>query len=429
MGLRGFPTRCKLICAMAERVLIIDDSKETRDFLIGHILEPKGFQVLAAANGLMGLEIAISERPDLMITDQQMPQLTGLELLQKLRERQIDIPAILMAERGSEETAVAAFRLGIRDYIVKPIDAEEMSASIDNALRENRLERERDQLVDQLMGSNTQLQRRAQELNVLYGVGKSVSSSLDLEEVLHRVVEAAVYVVGAEEGSLMLLDEERSELYIRASKNLDSRAQSVRKRVTDSLAGRVLQTMRAVAIGNDSPTERTHTALLVKSLIYVPLILQDEAIGVLGVMNYMHDSSFDSDDTRALSALGGYATIAINNANMYHDIARERNILSAVVNENDDPVFVIDDRNRLLLLNSSARNLFALDEVNLAELPITQLIQNEQLLDFMIHNGDEGQHHERTINLSNGYNYHARLTVIAGGTRFVLLRRIEATAE
>ena len=74
-------------------------------------------------------------------------------------------------------------------------------------------------------------------------------------------------------------------------------------------------------------------------------------------------------------------------------------------------------------------NLFALDEVNLAELPITQLIQNEQLLDFMIHNGDEGQHHERTINLSNGYNYHARLTVIAGGTRFVLLRRIEATAE
>ena len=70
----------------------------------------------------------------------------------------------------------------------------------------------------------------------------------------------------------------------------------------------------------------------------------------------MHDSSFDSDDTRALSALGGYATIAINNANMYHDIARERNILSAVVNENDDPVFVIDDRNRLLLLNSSAKS-------------------------------------------------------------------------
>jgi two-component system, NtrC family, sensor kinase len=410
---------------MAELVLVVDDSIETRDFLISHILEPKGFQVLAASNGLMGLEIAISERPDLMITDQQMPQLTGLELLQNLRERQIEIPAILMTGRGSEETAVAAFRLGIRDYIIKPIDAEEMSESIDNALRENRLQKERDQLVDQLMSSNSQLQRRAQELNVLYDVGKSVSSSLDLEEVLHRVVEAAVHVVGAEEGSLMLLDRERSELYIRASWNLDSKAQSVRKRVTDSLAGRVLQTKRAVAIGNDSPTERTHTALLVKSLIYVPLVLQGEAIGVLGVMNYMHDNSFDSDDTRALSALGGYATIAINNANMYHEIARERNILSAVVDKNDDPVFVLDNRNRLMLLNSSAKNLLGSEELNLTEQPITQLIKNDQLLEFMIRNGDEGHYHEEMINLDSENHFRAQLSVFAGGTRYVLLRRLD----
>jgi len=410
---------------MIERVLVVDDSKEIREFLIERILEPKGFQALVAANGLMGLEIAISEMPDLMIIDQQMPQLSGLQLLQKLHERQIDIPAILMTGRGSEETAVAAFRLGIRDYIVKPIDAEEMSESIDNALRENRLQKERDQLVDQLMGSNSQLQRRAQELNVLYDVGKSVSSSLDLEEVLHRVVDAAVYVVGAEEGSLMLLDKERSELYIRASKNLDSAAQSVRKRVTDSLAGRVLQSRRPVSIGNDSPTERTHTALLVKSLIYVPLILHNEAIGVLGVMNYMHDSSFDSNDTRALSALGGYATIAINNANMYHEIARERNVLSAVVNENDDPVFVINDRDHLLLLNSAANTLLGQQVGGLTDRPISQIIRNEQLLAFMIRNGGQGQHYEQVLSLDNGYDYHARLTVITGGTRYVLLRRIE----
>ncbi len=408
---------------MTERVLVIDNSKETRDFLIERMLEPKGFEVLVASNGLMGLEIAISERPDLMIIDQQIPQLTGLQLLKSLRERQIDIPAILMTGLGSEETAVSAFRLGFRDYIIKPIDVEEMSDSIDNALRENRLEKERDQLVDQLMGSNSQLQRRAQELNVLYGVGKEVSSSLNLEEVLHRVVDAAVYVVGAEEGSLMLLDKDRSELYIRASKNLDSDAQSVRKRVTDSLAGRVLQTRRPVAIGNNSPTERTHTALLVKSLIYVPLVLHDEAIGVLGVMNYMHDSSFDSDDTRALSALGGYATIAINNANIYQEIARERNILSAVVDGNDDPVFVIDDLDRMQLLNSAARNLLDLGEENIIEQPISKIVQNEQLLDFMIRNGEEGQHHEQTLSLGNGYEYHARLTVLAGGTRFVLLHR------
>jgi two-component system, NtrC family, sensor kinase len=315
---------------MYERVLIVDDSEEIRDFLSEYVLKPKGFEVLTAPNGLMGLEMAIAKEPDLMIVDQQMPRLNGLEVLQKLRERDLAIPAILMTAHGSEDTAVAAFRLGIRDYIVKPIDIDEISDSVDRALRESRLQRERDQLVQQLMESNSQLQRRAQELNVLYGVGKSVASSLDLEEVLHRVVEAAVYVVGAEEGSLMLLDEERGELYIRASKNLDSKAKSMRKRVTDSLAGKVLQTKRAIAIGSDSQWKRTHTALLVKSLIYVPLVLQNKPIGVLGVANRVKETSFDSNDTRALSALARYATIAINNANIFRENQLERNTLSAV---------------------------------------------------------------------------------------------------
>jgi two-component system NtrC family sensor kinase len=409
---------------MSERVLVIDDNKEIRDFLAEYILEPRGFEVLSAVDGLMGLEMAITERPDLMITDQQMPQLTGLQVLHKLRERDVDIPAILMTGRGSEETAVAAFRLGIRDYIIKPIDAEELSESIENALRESRLQRERDQLVDQLMGSNSQLQRRAQELNVLYDVGKSVSSSLDLEEVLHRVVEAAVYVVGAEEGSLMLLDEERGELYIRASKNLDSKAQTMRRRVTDSLAGKVLQSQQAVSIGNDSPTERTHTALLVKSLIYVPLIWQEKAIGVLGVMNYFHESSFDRNDTRALAALAGYATIAINNANMFNEIERERNMLGAVVDQNDNPVIVVDTTQRLMLINSAARNTFGVLPEDAIGQPISRFIQDPQLLDFIAEDGSEDRLREKTIAISDGQLYVAQLTIIGGGSHFVTLRKL-----
>jgi GAF domain-containing protein len=274
------------------------------------------------------------------------------------------------------------------------------------------------------MGSNSQLQRRAQELNVLYDVGKSVSSSLDLEEVLHRVVEAAVYVVGAEEGSLMLLDEDRGELYIRASKNVDSKAQSVRKRVTDSLAGTVLQSKQAVAIGSDSPTERKHTALLVKSLIYVPLILQDKAIGVLGVVNYFQESSFDRNDTRALAALGGYATIAINNANMFKEIERERNILSAIVDQNDNPVIVVDADQRLLLINSAAQNIFELSPGNAIGQPISQFVRNRQLLGFIAGNGDDDRQHETTITTLDGQSFDARLTGIAGGSCFVSLRRL-----
>ena len=409
---------------MYERVLIIDDSQEIRDFLSDYILKPKGFEVLTASNGLMGLEMAIAKEPDLMIVDQQMPRLTGLEVLEKLQERGIEIPAILATAHGSEETAVQAFRLGIRDYVIKPFDADEISESVDRALRESRLQRERDQLVQQLMESNSQLQRRAQELNVLYGVGKSVASSLDLEEVLHRVVEAAVYVVGAEEGSLMLLDEEQGELYTRASKNMDSKAQSMRKRVNDSLAGKVLQTKRAIAIGNDSQWKRTHTALLVKSLIYVPLVLQNKPIGVLGVTNHLKETSFDSNDTRALSALGGYATIAINNANIYSQIEREQRTLSAIVEKTADPILVLDENNTLVLVNASGRTAFGLEGTHLAGQPVTELIKDQAALDFITQEETEQLQMKTELDCADGQRYEAELTLIEGGIRSVLMQAI-----
>ncbi len=404
---------------MYERVLIIDDSQEIREFVSEYILKPKGFEVLMATNGLMGLEMAIAKEPDLIIIDQQMPRLTGLEVLQKLRERDVQVPAILVTAHGSEDTAVAGFRLGIRDYIIKPIDVDEISESVDRALRESRLQRERDQLVQQLMESNSQLQRRAQELNVLYGVGKSVSSSLDLEEVLHRVVEAAVYVVGAEEGMLMLLDEEQGELYIRASKNLDSKAQSMRKRVNDSLAGKVLQTKRAIAVGGDSQWKRTHTALLVKSLIYVPLILQDKPIGVLGVTNRVKDTSFDSNDTRALSALAGYTTIAINNANIFSQIQQERTILSSVVDQTEDPILVINTDNKLILTNKAARAAFNLPGAQMVGKPISSILKNENALQFIAQEGNEGMELDGEIPGEDGHTYKAIMTFVEGGFRSI----------
>lgn len=406
---------------MYERVLVIDDSQEIREFLSDYILKPKGFEVMTATNGLMGLEMAIAKEPDLIVIDQQMPRLTGLEVLQKLREREIDIPAILVTAHGSEDTAVAAFRLGIRDYVIKPIDVDEISESVDRALRESRLQRERDQLVQQLMESNSQLQRRAQELNVLYGVGKSVSSSLDLEEVLQRVVEAAVYVVGAEEGMLMLLDEEQDELYIRASKNLDSKARSTRKRVEDSLAGKVLKTKRAIAIGGDSQWKRTHTALLVKSLIYVPLILQNDPIGVLGVMNRVKEQSFDSNDTRALSALAGYTTIAINNANIFSQNERERKILANVINQPGDPIIVIDENDRLLLINQAAHNVFNLPDTDLSGHAVDEYIEHDEFLRFISQSPSEVEQETEIVG-ENSHVYHAAMTFIEGGIRSVWMR-------
>jgi two-component system NtrC family sensor kinase len=413
-----------------EKVLIADDSRGIRDFLIEYILKPKGFKVITATNGREGLELARKHQPQLMIVDNQMPYMTGLELLQALYESGIRIPAILMTAHGSEQIAVDAFRLGIRDYVIKPFLVEEMNASIDRALRESRLEKERTQLIQELTSSNSELKQRLQELNTVYATGKSVTASLNLEEVLRRVVEAAVYVSGAEEGSLMLMDaEKKNELYVRASKNMDSESNSMRLRVTDSLAGQVIKTRQPLVLDNSDQEKKIATAYLVKSVVYVPIISQDVAIGVLNVANRFREQPFNNRDTRVLSTLADYASIAIKNAELFASSEDERNKLGTILGQTNDPVLVIDEQEQLILANKAARTVFALTSAGLTGRPIRSLIKNKDVLTFILQPADRNFDQTLELTLDNHHVFRANLSLIENVGRSIVLHDITQLKE
>ncbi len=138
-----------------ETILVIDDSDQIREFLIEYILRPAGYKVLVATDGQAGLEKAIAESPDLIMTDMSMPRMTGLELLSALRESNCQSPVIFMTLHGSEGIAVEAFRLGVRDYLTKPFTVEEAENSVNRSLREVRLEREKEELERNLLAADT----------------------------------------------------------------------------------------------------------------------------------------------------------------------------------------------------------------------------------------------------------------------------------
>jgi two-component system NtrC family sensor kinase len=218
----------------AECVLVIDDSAEIRSFLRESVLEPTGYVVLTAPDGQSGLERALTEQPDLIMLDVNMPRMTGIEVLEALQKEKVSIPVILMTFYGSENVAVQAFRLGVKDYIRKPFDVDEVLLVIERALNESRLQREREVLLQRLETTNEQLEQRITELTTLYAVGQSVTSLLDLDKVLNRVVEAAIYIASADEGSLLLVDEETQELYLRATKGMGERqARGFRLKIED----------------------------------------------------------------------------------------------------------------------------------------------------------------------------------------------------
>lgn len=303
-----------------ETVLAVDDRTDSLKFLREYILEPNGYKMIEARNGADALEIARSKKIDLIISDLVMPKMGGLELLESLREQEIDTPIILMTFHGSEGTAVRAFRLGARDYIIKPFAIDEMLHAIDRALTESRLRQERDSLTQTVLKVNRQLENRVQELRFLYGIGRSVTSLQDLQLILNRIVEAAVYLTGAEEGSLMLVDEESGELYLRAARGLnEKRAKSFRVKIEDSIAGQVVRTGRPVMIGgqNKDDSFKVTTGYFVKALLNVPLKVMDRVIGVLAVNNSGALRGFTDRHLNLLMALADYACIAIENARMY----------------------------------------------------------------------------------------------------------------
>ncbi|HMQ50848.1 MAG TPA: response regulator [Anaerolineae bacterium] len=304
-----------------ELVLIIDDSPQMIKFITDYVLKPHHYRYLVAQDGITGLELALGRQPDLILLDMNMPKMTGLEVLEALNTRAISTPIIVMTFHGSEPLAVKTFRMGVKDYLLKPFTDEELLQAIGRALTERRLRQERDELTKRLLKNNQALEQRLRELNTLFGIGKSITSVLDQNKLLTRLVEAAVYLTNAEEGSLLLLDKDTDELYMAAVQGIDRRlADAFRAAVDQSLSGSVLQSGHPLLLTGKDAT-KLQTRSLVHSLIFVPLKTRGKVSGVLGVTNRHQRRDFTNHDLRLLSTLADYAAISLENAELFNHIA------------------------------------------------------------------------------------------------------------
>jgi len=312
-----------------ETVLIIDNRRDNVELLADNVLRPNGYGTSVAYDGEEGLAKALDERPDLIIMDVSIPRLSGLDVLQRLRESGSDIPVILMTFHGSEQAAVQAFRLGAHDYIIKPYRAEDILGSVSRAMAEQRLRRERDELTEAIAYAHRHGEQRLKELSILSSIGKSVTALLDQDRLLTRIVEAAVYITGAEEGFLLMVEPESGELYMRAARGLGEKyARGFRLKVSDSIAGEVVRTGKPVVITGSKQGDllKLKTGYLVKSLLHVPLKIGEKVIGVLSVDHMQEDHEFSNHDLYLLSTLADYAAIALDNARLR--VGRARDIVT-----------------------------------------------------------------------------------------------------
>jgi two-component system, OmpR family, response regulator ResD len=118
---------------MSKRVLVVDDEAIVRDVL-GRYLEKDGFIVDTAADGEAALEQAARSRPDLVVLDLMLPNLDGLEVLRRIRER-AEVPVVLLTAKGEEVDRVVGLEVGADDYVTKPFSPREVVARVRAVLR------------------------------------------------------------------------------------------------------------------------------------------------------------------------------------------------------------------------------------------------------------------------------------------------------
>jgi putative two-component system response regulator len=161
-------------------VLVVDDEEGIRQAL-NRFLTRQGYRVLQAASGAEALEHQATEQPQLMLSDIRMPNMSGVELVPKALALDADLAIIMLTAIDEPRTAIECLKLGACDYLIKPVDLDELEMSMQRALRQRQLEIDRRELEQWL----------AREVAV---------RTRDLEERTETIVDVALNALAAAKG-------------------------------------------------------------------------------------------------------------------------------------------------------------------------------------------------------------------------------------
>jgi two-component system NtrC family sensor kinase len=404
-----------------QRILLLFSNPEFASSLERGVLKPAGYQV-AWIDTLHAAESVLGEfEPDLIVMGDRFVDGNYSQLADKWDDQYPDIPRILMPSESQKDWPLEALRKGFEDCLMPPLQSEDVLAAVERGL--TRRERWRKWSQGESRRQTSSLRRKVDELETLALVGRSVTAELDLDQVLAKIVDAAVDLTGAEEGNLLLLDAASGELYMRAARNFqDEFVRTFRLPVSDTMAGQVIQSGTPLLIDESTP-QKIKTAYLVRTLIYVPLKVHGSVIGVLGVDNRTGEGTFQEHHITLMSAIADYAAIAIENARLYSGTEVERRKLEAILTQIDDGVIVTDPTDHILLFNHAAQKAFNLEGKNLAGKSLEELQKYPDLVN-VFNQISEQSPFPVEVELADGRVFSAQATQIPEVGRAITLQNV-----
>lgn len=300
------------------RVLVVDDEKVIREIL-SDFLTMEGHVVKAVEDGEAALRELRLRPYDLVISDLKMPNMGGLELLEKIAEERLNVLTVIMTGFGTVETAIEAMKKGAYDYILKPFKVEEVVHVVQRGLDRQRLQAENVRLREALS---------------LYRVSEAIATSLELDRILDVILDAVISEIDADVVTLHLQDpktgryEERVKRVNRAAEGVGDG--SVGTLDVEELIGWFRQDRPILAHGIKANRffSRAIDGGKLTSFASVPMKVRDKVIGMLNAYSFTRGKKFDEGQRKMLVILGSRAAVSIENARLYEDLVGKNQDLS-----------------------------------------------------------------------------------------------------
>jgi two-component system NtrC family sensor kinase len=369
------------------------------------------------------LEAALQDPADLLVLELLSDRSTSL--IDVLAASSREIPLVLIVPDDISIEALNAWMPFFpRALISYPFDPQDLRDQITNALG-TQPAKQVDRTKDTLAKANQRLNQRLQEINLLYTIGKSITSSLEVGDILDQVVAASVNITGADEGFIILRED--ADLYLRVAKRREEPfARQVHDRISDAVAWQVIRSGHPVMLDRET---RIGTGLLVQGLLYVPLNAPGRgSIGILGMVNHIKSDPFNEQQLFILSSVADFAAIAFENARLFDAMKSERFKLSAVLEHASEAIIVTDTANRLWLWSETAAEIFSL-ELEAQGQPLEDVIAHTKLLELFDDGMTDGSNPRAEIELSGGQVYNAQLSEITQVGHIIVMHDITHLKE
>ncbi|HEY3358152.1 MAG TPA: HD domain-containing phosphohydrolase [Polyangia bacterium] len=300
------------------RILVVDDEKVIREIL-SDFLTMEGYLVRTVEDGSAALKELQRRSYNLVISDLKMPNVGGLELLERIADANLNVVAVIMTGFGTVETAIEAMKRGAYDYILKPFKVEEVVHVVKRGLERQRLQQENLRLKEALS---------------LYRLSEAMTASRSTETILDLILQTTIDEMDADVVQLML-EEPQSGKYgqrsIKLSQRMEQQVHEGELNLDEILAQYnadrplLAHGIKAHRYFSRAPADRR-----LVSFCSIPLKMHHKVIGMLNAYSYTRGSKFSEGQRKMLAILGSRAAASIENARLYESL----------VNANDDLVKV-----------------------------------------------------------------------------------------